>query len=133
MPEEENINENESELEPEKPGNKKLLFAGLAFLLLLGMGGLGWFFLSSQAAAEEEENPEGEPEVTAFIHLENFVVNLADLLGEQASMTSPVLLCSSPARFHLRRLLEPFLPRVVVLSPAEIPTLVSVQSMGMVG
>ncbi len=43
MPEEENIKENvnESEPKPEKPGNKKLLFAGLAFLLLLGMGGLG--------------------------------------------------------------------------------------------
>ena len=77
MPEEENINAIESEPEPEQSGNKKLLFAGLAFLLLLGIGGAGWF-LFSQAAAEEEENPEGEPEVTAFAHLENFVVNLAD-------------------------------------------------------
>ncbi len=77
----ENINENlsESESAPEaKKSSKKLFFAGLAFVLLLGMGGLGWFFLSSQAAAEEEEHPEGEPEVTAFLHLENFVVNLAD-------------------------------------------------------
>jgi flagellar biosynthesis protein FlhA len=47
----------------------------------------------------------------------------------QNSMT---LLCSSPARFHLRRLLEPFLPRVVVLSPAEIPVTVMVQSLGVV-
>jgi flagellar biosynthesis protein FlhA len=42
------------------------------------------------------------------------------------------LLCSSPARFYLRRLLEPFLPRIVVLSPAEIPPTVSVQSLGTV-
>ena len=75
----ENINENVSESAPEeKQSSNKLLFAGLAFVLLLGMGGLGWFFLSSQAAAEEEETPEGEPEVTAFLHLESFVVNLAD-------------------------------------------------------
>ena len=75
----ENINENVSESAPEeKQSSNKLLFAGLAFVLLLGMGGLGWFFLSSQAAAAEEETPEGEPEVTAFIHLESFVVNLAD-------------------------------------------------------
>jgi flagellar biosynthesis protein FlhA len=40
------------------------------------------------------------------------------------------LLCNSPARFHLRRLLEPFLPRLVVLSPAEIPSAVTIQSVG---
>jgi flagellar biosynthesis protein FlhA len=39
-------------------------------------------------------------------------------------------LCSTPARFHLRRLLEPFLPRIVVLSPLEIPPRVPVQSVG---
>jgi flagellar biosynthesis protein FlhA len=45
-------------------------------------------------------------------------------------MASPVLLCSTPARFHLKRLLEPFLPKLVVLSPNEIPPVVSVQSLG---
>jgi flagellar biosynthesis protein FlhA len=57
---------------------------------------------------------------------------LQRLLGDQTAAASPVLLCSTPARFHLRRLLEPFLPRVVVLSPAEIPAPVQVQSLGMV-
>jgi len=42
------------------------------------------------------------------------------------------VLCNSPSRYHLRRLLEPFLPRVVVLSPAEIPVNVSVQALGVV-
>ncbi|MCH8266276.1 MAG: flagellar biosynthesis protein FlhA [Acidobacteria bacterium] len=81
-------------------------------------------------------DPQASPDSSGRLQpsfLRNILENLRNLLGEQASMTSPVLLCSSPARFHLRRLLEPFLPRVVVLSPAEIPTLVSVQSMGMVG
>ena len=54
------------------------------------------------------------------------------LLGEPLSVPSPIVLCSSPTRFHLRRLMEPFLPRVVVLSPAEIPAAVSIQSMGVV-
>jgi flagellar biosynthesis protein FlhA len=46
------------------------------------------------------------------------------------SVPSPIVLCSSPTRFHLRRLMEPFLPKVVVLSPAEIPSAVSIQSLG---
>lgn len=56
---------------------------------------------------------------------------LTKLVGDQLTVASPVLLCSTPARFHLRRLLEPFLPKVVVLSPGEIPPLIQVQSIGM--
>jgi flagellar biosynthesis protein FlhA len=41
-----------------------------------------------------------------------------------------VLLCATPARYHLKRLLEPFLPKVVVLSPLEVPAVVEVQSLG---
>ncbi|HLJ79439.1 MAG TPA: flagellar biosynthesis protein FlhA, partial [Acidobacteriaceae bacterium] len=32
------------------------------------------------------------------------------IAGEQVALASPVLLCSTPARFHLKRLLEPFMP-----------------------
>ena len=62
--------------------------------------------------------------------LRRIVDGLRSFVGEQMSASSPVLLCNSPARFHLRRLLEPFLPRLVVLSPAEIPAAVTVQSVG---
>ncbi len=55
---------------------------------------------------------------------------LRSLFGEQVVNAPPVLLCSSPGRFHLRRLLEPFFPRISVLSPTEIPPLVPVQSIG---
>jgi flagellar biosynthesis protein FlhA len=55
---------------------------------------------------------------------------LRRLAGEQVAVASPVLLCSSPARFHLKRLLEPFVPKLVVLSPGEIPAIVPVQSVG---
>jgi flagellar biosynthesis protein FlhA len=56
---------------------------------------------------------------------------LRRLAGEQVAVASPVLLCSTPARYHLKRLLEPFLPKVVVLSPLEVPPVVEVQSVGM--
>jgi flagellar biosynthesis protein FlhA len=55
---------------------------------------------------------------------------LRTLFGEQVVTAPPILLCQSPARFQLRRLLEPFLPRVVVLAPTEIPPLVPVQAIG---
>jgi flagellar biosynthesis protein FlhA len=57
---------------------------------------------------------------------------LQKLVGDPTAVASTILLCNSPARFHLRRLLEPFLPRVVVLSPTEIPPGISVQSLGVV-
>jgi flagellar biosynthesis protein FlhA len=57
---------------------------------------------------------------------------LRQLAGEQVTVASPVLMCSTPARFHLKRLLEPFVPKLVVLSPNEIPPVVSVQSLGTV-
>jgi flagellar biosynthesis protein FlhA len=55
---------------------------------------------------------------------------LRRLAGEQLAVASPVLLCATPARYHLKRLLEPFLPKVVVLSPLEVPAVVEVQSLG---
>jgi len=56
--------------------------------------------------------------------------SLQKAVGDRAAVNSMTLLCNSPGRFYLRRLLEPFLPRIVVLSPAEIPATVSVQSLG---
>ena len=64
----------------------------------------------------------------------NFARRITDglrkLAGEHIALASPVLLCSTPARYHLKRLLEPFLPKIVVLSPLEIPPVVEVQSLG---
>jgi flagellar biosynthesis protein FlhA len=55
---------------------------------------------------------------------------LRKMFGEQVMNAPPVLLCPSPGRFHLRRLLEPFFPRISVLAPTEIPPLIPVQSIG---
>ena len=58
--------------------------------------------------------------------------SLRSSYGERVGEAPPVLLCSSPGRFYLRRLLEPFLPKVVVISPSEIPPMTMVQSVGVV-
>jgi flagellar biosynthesis protein FlhA len=57
---------------------------------------------------------------------------LRAMLGDQFAMAPPVLLCASPGRFYLRRHLEPFIPRVVVISPSEIPPMTQVMSLGSV-
>jgi len=62
--------------------------------------------------------------------LRRVLEGLKNLAGEHLEFTAPVLICASPARFHLRRILEPFLPKLVVLSPAEVPAMVSIESIG---
>ncbi len=57
---------------------------------------------------------------------------LRTIFGEHVVTAPPVLLCSSPGRFYLRRLLEPFLPKIIVISPTEIPPVTPVQSVGLV-
>jgi flagellar biosynthesis protein FlhA len=64
--------------------------------------------------------------------LRRMVESVKRLTGAGGSTATPVLLCPSPARYHLRRWLEPFLPKVIVLAPAEIPAEVRVRSIGTV-
>ena len=65
--------------------------------------------------------------------LRRLVDSVKRLTGTGSQAALPVLLCPSPARYHLRRWLEPFLPKVTVLSPVEIPPEVRVRSIGTVG
>jgi flagellar biosynthesis protein FlhA len=94
--------------------------------------------LSVEPTLEEELTRIFHPQAGSAPHglepnfVRRFLESLRSLIGDQAKLASPVLLCSSPARFHLRRLLEPFLPKIVVLSPGEIPPVVPVQSIGVV-
>lgn len=64
--------------------------------------------------------------------MKRFVDSVKQLIGSRSSMALPVLLCPSPARFYMRRWLEPVLPRVVVISPQEIPPDVRVRSVGVI-
>jgi flagellar biosynthesis protein FlhA len=65
--------------------------------------------------------------------LKRLVESVKRLTGGASTSALPVLLCPSPARYHVRRWLEPFLPKVTVLAPAEIPSEIRVRSMGTVG
>jgi flagellar biosynthesis protein FlhA len=58
--------------------------------------------------------------------------SLKKLTGGASATAWPVLLCQSPARYHIRRWLEPAVPRVTVLAPSEIPADVRVRSLGTV-
>jgi flagellar biosynthesis protein FlhA len=64
--------------------------------------------------------------------LRRLVESVKRLTGASAATATPVLLCPSPARYHLRRWLEPFLPKIAVLSPGEIPPEMRVRSIGTV-
>jgi flagellar biosynthesis protein FlhA len=105
--------------------------------LLSDDGGLR--VLTLDHAIEEELsrafNPQAPPVTNTGLQptfVRRILDGLRTLAGDQVAQTAPILLCSTPARFHLRRLLEPFLPKVVVLSPLEIPAMVPVQSLGTV-
>ena len=66
-------------------------------------------------------------------HLRRLLESVKRLTGGGTSMALPVLLCPSPARYHVRRWLEPFVPKIVVLAPVEIPPEIRVRSVGTVG
>ena len=47
--------------------------------------------------------------------------SLRSLIGSASSAALPVLLCPSPARYYVKRWLEPVLPRLAVVAAGEIP------------
>jgi flagellar biosynthesis component FlhA len=54
------------------------------------------------------------------------------LIGSASSAALPVLLCPSPARYHVKRWLEPVLPRVAVVAASEIPPEIRMRPVGTV-
>jgi flagellar biosynthesis protein FlhA len=103
--------------------------------LLAEDGNLRVVTLDSSIEEELSRAFSSSPSATAAAGLQPSLVRrilegLRRLAGEQVALASPVLLCSSPSRFHLKRLLEPFVPKLIVLAPGEIPAVVSVQSLG---
>jgi len=58
--------------------------------------------------------------------------SLKKLSGGAGATAWPVLLCQSPARYHIRRWLEPAVPRVTVLAPSEVPADIRIRSLGTV-
>jgi flagellar biosynthesis protein FlhA len=58
--------------------------------------------------------------------------SLRQLIGGTASSVLPVLLCPSPARYHVKRWLEPMFPRLSVLAAGEIPPEIRLRPVGTV-
>jgi flagellar biosynthesis protein FlhA len=93
-------------------------------------------------AMEEEVvaslSPEGSQRLlsAAFAPGVPVVRRLADslkhLIGASTSSALPVLLCPSPARYHVKRWLEPVMPRLSVVAAAEIPPEIRLKPMGTV-
>ncbi len=77
------------------------------------------------------ESSRPAPSPQAF--LRQMLDSVKRLTGEGEISALPVLLCPSPARYHLRRWLEPFLPKITVLAPTEIPPEIKVRSLGVLG
>jgi len=58
--------------------------------------------------------------------------SVRQLIGSTSSAALPVLLCPSPARYHVKRWLEPVLPRLAVVSAGEIPPEIRLRAVGTV-
>ncbi len=57
---------------------------------------------------------------------------MRQLIGAASAAALPVLLVPSPARFYVKRWLEPILPRLAVVTAAEIPPEIRLRPAGTV-
>ena len=58
--------------------------------------------------------------------------SVRQLIGQASAAALPVLLCPSPARYHVKRWLEPVLPRLAVVAAGEVPPEVRLRPVGTV-
>ena len=58
------------------------------------------------------------------------VDSVRQLIGSTSTTALPVLLCPSPARYYVKRWLEPVLPRLSVLAAGEIPADIRLRPVG---
>ena len=88
--------------------------------------------LEEECARSSAQNPQQTGSALQLSVARRVLEGLRAMLGDQIAVAPPILLCSSPGRFYLRRVLEPFIPKVVVISPSEIPPMTQVMSLGSV-
>jgi len=88
--------------------------------------------IEEECARTGSQNPQASSGAIQISVARRVLDGLRAMLGDQVAQAPPVLLCSSPGRFYLRRHLEPFIPRIVVVSPSEIPPMTQVMSLGSV-
>jgi flagellar biosynthesis protein FlhA len=71
-------------------------------------------------------------EATGTPLLRRLADSLRRLIGAASAAALPVLLCPSPARYHVKRWLEPLLPRLAVVAAGEIPPEIHLRPVGTV-
>ena len=122
---------------------RQSLGRGLVHSLLDNEGALRVLLIDGQTEAElvSTFDPAGAPLMLGEgasapgrgEHLRRLMESLKRLTGAGSTSALPVLLCPSPARYHVRRWLEPFVPKVTVLAPNEIPPEIRLRSVGTIG
>jgi flagellar biosynthesis protein FlhA len=58
--------------------------------------------------------------------------SVRQLIGSTSAAALPVLLCPSPARYYVKRWLEPVMPRLAVVSAGEVPPEIRLRPVGTV-
>jgi flagellar biosynthesis protein FlhA len=58
--------------------------------------------------------------------------SLKRLIPASSAAALPVLLCPSPARYYVKRWLEPIMPRLAVVAAGEIPPEIRLRPVGTV-
>ena len=58
--------------------------------------------------------------------------SLRQLIPASSSAALPVLLCPSPARYHVKRWLDPVMPRLAVVAASEVPPEIRLRPVGTV-
>jgi len=99
--------------------------------VLLVEGGLEEEILStlSPEAGQRMLAPGGAPATPVVRRL---IDSLRRLIPSASAAALPVLLIPSPARYYVKRWLEPFLPRLAVVSAGEIPPEIRLRAVGTV-
>ncbi len=80
--------------------------------------------LSPEAGQRPTASGQGRPVVRRLAD------SLKHLIGTSSASALPVLLCPSPARYHVKRWLEPLLPRLAVVAASEIPPEIRLRVVG---
>jgi flagellar biosynthesis protein FlhA len=58
--------------------------------------------------------------------------SLKQLIASVPATALPVLLAPSPARYHIRRWIEPWVPRVAVVAVSDLPAEIRLKPVGTV-
>jgi flagellar biosynthesis protein FlhA len=63
---------------------------------------------------------------------QSLLTKIRQIIEKTGIKVQPIILCSSQVRYHVRQLLERFMPEVVILSAAEVPANIRIVSLGVI-